>query len=109
VNPTTTPRKALGAHGPVFLFGVALPTLWALWAILRIGVANSPLWGQQTDAPTYPRDMDELWGTAIILTVAAAIHVLLLIRPERLHVWSILLTSLAIIAATLNWAILVLP
>lgn len=109
MTTASTPRRRLGLHGPVFLFGVALPVLWALWVIVRIGVSNSMVWDQPTQTRTYPRDMSELWVTAIIVTSAAAAHVLLLTRPERRHVWSVILTSLAVIAATLNWAILLLP
>lgn len=43
-------RHIVGAPGCQFVVGAVLPSLWAVWVLVRIGFANSSLWGQQTIA-----------------------------------------------------------
>ena len=95
--------------GGLFLFGTVLPILWALWVIVRIGVANSPLFGSQTEDPTYPRDMAELWATAVILTVSGAAFLAVIMRSTHRRVSTVVFAILTWAAAAANWAILVLP
>lgn len=73
-------RHLVGLPGCLFVVGTVLPTLWAMWVVLRIGLANSPLWGLQTTNETYPHEMPELWATAGILTLTAIALVVMLLR-----------------------------
>lgn len=98
-----------GAAGVLFFFGIVLPVLWALWVIARIGIANAPHWGRQTQNPTYPRDMGELWATAIILTLTALVFIIMITRPTGRRVRTTIFVILAGVAAAANWAILLIP
>lgn len=102
------PQKG-GAWGLLFALGTILPSLWAMWVVLRIGVANSPLFGSQTDDPTYPRNVPELWATAMILTIATAAYLTIVVRSTTRHTSTTVFTILTAIAAATNWAILLLP
>lgn len=96
-----------GAAGVLSVLGIVLPVFWALWVLARIGIANAPHWGQQTQNPTYPRDMGELWATAIILT--ALIFIIMITRPTGRRVGTTIFAILAVVAAAANWAILLIP
>jgi hypothetical protein len=103
-------RHIVGAPGCLFVLGAVLPSLWAIWVVVRIGVANSSLWGQQTTDPTYPRGTPELWTTAGILTLTAIALLGMLLRyPTARRRTTRALTVLTLVAAVANWAILLLP
>ncbi|MDF0514499.1 hypothetical protein PX701_12780 [Agromyces sp. H3Y2-19a] len=103
-------RHVVGAPGCLFIFGAALPTLWAIWVIIRIGVANSTFWGQRTENPTYPRDMTELWVTAAILTLTAITFIGMELRYSTARrAGTVVLAVLTVAAAIANWMILMLP
>lgn len=103
-------RHIVGGPGCIFVLGAVLPSLWAIWVLVRVGLANSPLWGQQTADPTYPRDMPELWTTAAILTLTAIALMGMLLRYRTARQASTrALTILTLAAAVANWAILLLP
>lgn len=102
-------RHVVGTPGCLFAFGAVLPTLWAIWVIIRIGVANSTLWGLQTENPTHPRDMAELWVTAAILTLAAIMFIGMALRyPTMRRTGPVILAVLTVAAAIANWLILLL-
>ena len=103
-------RHIVGTPGCLFVIGAVLPSLWAIWVLVRIGVANSSLWAQQTTDPTYPRDTPELWVTAGILTLTAiALTGMLLRYPTARQTTTRVLTVLTLVAAVANWAMLLLP
>lgn len=103
-------RHIVGAPSCLFVVGAVLPSLWAIWVLVRVGFANSSLWGRQTTDPTYPRDTPELWTTAGILTLTAiALHGMLLRYPTARRRTTRALTVLTLVAAVANWAILLLP
>jgi hypothetical protein len=97
-----------GATGCLFVIGAVLPTLWAIWVVLRIGIANSPLWGQQSADSTYPRDMTELWVTAVILTLTAVAFIVVAVRSPARRRSTLVFTIVTSFAAIVNWAILLL-
>ena len=98
-----------GATGCLFVIGAVLPMLWAAWVVVRIGVANSPLWGQQAVESTYPRDMTELWVTAVILTLTALVFVVVAVRSAGRRRSTLVFAVVTSLAAAVNWAILLLP
>jgi hypothetical protein len=102
-------RSTLGAPGWVFVLGTVLPSLWAFWVLLRLGVANSSLWGQQTNNSTYPRDMAELWATAVLLTLTTLALLVMFVRSTERRRSTAILGCLSFAAAVANWAILLLP
>lgn len=103
-------RHVVGSRGCVFIFGAVLPTLWAIWVVIRIGLGNSTFWGQQTENPTYPRDVAELWATAAILTLAAITFIGMVLRYSTARrTGTLVLAVLTVAAAIANWMILLLP
>lgn len=90
----------------LFLFGAVLPSLWAIWVVFAVAVSNSPFYGSPPEDRRYPREVPDLWVTAVILTFTAAALITLGRRSATRRVVTTVFTTLALVAAAANWAIL---
>ncbi|WP_159602478.1 hypothetical protein [Agromyces humi] len=92
-----------------FVIGTVLAGVWFVFGIFRVAISRASLFGVPSTSAMLPRDLPDLWFTAVLMSAATAflVYAVRSLRKQDLR-WraGMVLAVLSALVAGLNWLVL---